>query len=258
MAPCIPAWSGSSAATRRAASGSGLFLNQRPRSLDRPVAALCHLSNLKVLDEDDAVFLGEHRGCLVHGAFRCRAHAACNLAIRCRAFARLREPLWRRATTRCASARRFLSAVVVRGRSITVPSERTIGWTPPRSMPISVPRFTGTTATSCSTWIATNQSPATAATVTFFTLPTIGRCITMRVHPDFGIKMRLSSIFTCFGSGCRKASFWPFFRNFGKPARLSKKFLNALCRSKIVCCSELAGASLRKSNSRFNTGTSFI
>jgi hypothetical protein len=29
------------------------------------------------------------------------------------------------------------------------------------------------------------------AALTFFTLPTIGRCMTMRVQPDFGMKMRL-------------------------------------------------------------------
>lgn len=37
-------------------------------------------------------------------------------------------------------------------------------------------------------------------------------------------------VVTCLGSGCRNASFPPFFRNRGKRTRLSK-FVKALCRS---------------------------
>jgi hypothetical protein len=41
----------------------------------------------------------------------------------------------------------------------------------------------------------------TIATVTFFTLPTIGRCTTNFVQPAFGRKIRSRSILICFGSG---------------------------------------------------------
>ena len=77
------------------------------------------------------------------------------------------------------------------------------------------------------------------------------RCTSIRVQPDFGMKMRSSSILTCLGSGCRNGSFSPLSRNCGKPARPLKKFLTALCRSKITCCGEFAGISFRNSNWRF-------
>ena len=41
----------------------------------------------------------------------------------------------------------FLSSFVMRGMSKMVPSDWTIGWTPPRSIPIAEPRLTGTSAT---------------------------------------------------------------------------------------------------------------
>lgn len=102
-------------------------------------AAPDHCRDLQVFDDDDAVVLGDHRGCLVHGVLPPPGVSGSNLATLRRALRRLREPFCRRATVRCAWATHFLSAVVV--RSITVQSDSTIGWTASRSIPISSPRL---------------------------------------------------------------------------------------------------------------------
>jgi hypothetical protein len=111
-----------------------LPLNELARILHGCRAALDHRRDFQVLDDDDAVFFAIIVVALCTASFRRRAYLACNLATLRRAFAQLREPLARRAKTHCAFASRSLSAVVVRGRSITVPSDSTMGGTPPRSM----------------------------------------------------------------------------------------------------------------------------
>lgn len=51
----------------------GLPLNELPWILDRPSARRRHGCDLKVFHDDDAVFLGELRGCLVQFQQSCRS-----------------------------------------------------------------------------------------------------------------------------------------------------------------------------------------
>jgi hypothetical protein len=65
-APCTPAWVRIIRGDTRAASGSGLpvSLSQRTERFDRASASLRHGFDLQILNDDDVVVLGDHRGAL--------------------------------------------------------------------------------------------------------------------------------------------------------------------------------------------------
>jgi hypothetical protein len=102
----------------------GPLADEQAGIFDRTPAAPGHILDFQVLDDDDAV--DDRRGYLVRASLLRRAYLACNRANLRFAFLRLREPL--RATLRCAIVSRLRSAEVARGRSMTVPSERTSAW----------------------------------------------------------------------------------------------------------------------------------